>query len=491
MIECDYLIIWMWISWIWLKYKLKWDVVLLDKSPFSYKIWESHIPNLLDADIWLLKLAPKISKNLKSYQLKKWSIFADSKESLYWQFVYTDLKDAYTFHSERPELEKLLVDELNIDYKVEEVIDIDFDNKIVETNINKYKVNKYILDCSWPNMFIANKLWLVKKVYDDRKSFATWWYWDVKSNDNSKKKVDEYTLLNQIDDKTWIWQIPLFWWKIISIWVVSLSYKVEKKEYLDIVEKYKHPYYKDINLSNDKESYLWKIHYRLNFSKISSKSSSDSYILVWDSYCFADPIYSVWTWVSMSESIYLAKLLNDNTFSSELYQKKLDKIMWTLVWEFTSWYDDSWRNIYVLEKIQEDALQWKLIKNELASYEDILKRYSDLIYSIEKECWWNHEKIINSKWHNIIMFFSDWTMRTKDSSLEVWFFWMTEESYEIITNKEVIDFLLSIKNKVYYVKDLLSFWKECLSENNYPVLYKYILKLFKKKLVPIYFDNKN
>jgi hypothetical protein len=42
----------------------------------------------------------------------------------------------------------MLVEELNIDYKQEEVTDIDFENNIVYTNISSYKVNKYILDCS-------------------------------------------------------------------------------------------------------------------------------------------------------------------------------------------------------------------------------------------------------------------------------------------------------------------------------------------------------
>jgi len=487
MINCDYFIIGMWIAGIWLKYKLKWDVVLVDKNPFSYKIWESHIPNLLHADFSIFeKIAPKLKKKLTSYQTKKWTIFSDSTSEFYKDSAYTELHDLYAFHSERIELEKMLVEELNIDYKQEEVTDIDFENNIVYTNISSYKVNKYILDCSWPRMFVANKLWLINKIPNWWKTYAIWWYWDIKNTNIHKWKVDEYTLINKIDNNTWIWQIPLFWWKILSAWIVSTDKEYSNIDYLDLITKNKHPFYSEILNMDDNSNDLWKIYKRNNYAKISSKVVWDNYILVWDSYCFADPVFSVWTWVSISEAVYIADSLNTDNFNKEDYTKKSNELISTLLWNFTSWYDDWWKENYIMSNIQENSLQWWVI-NKTLWIDDTLKTYVSLISWLEPEYTWNH----NEKEWDIITFFHEWLYLFNNNELEIWYHWINSKKIEKINNKKVIDLFINLKFKVISLSNLIILWWKKLSKEDYSIFLEHVNNMKSMRMIPIYYKKTN
>ena len=486
MIECDFLIIWMWIAWIWLKYKLNGNVILLEQNPFSYKVWESHIPNLVDADIWILNLAPNLSKKLKSYQVKKWAIFADSRNKKYENLILAELEDKYTFHSGRTELEEFLVNELNIVYNIEKVIDVDLDQKIVRTNINTYKVWKYIIDCSWPRMFLADKLWLIENVYLDKTFHAKWWYWEVIENKKDELKVDEHTLLNQVKDNKWVWQIPLYWWKIISIWIISTNKNLSFEEYKNLINEYKHPYYKTLRLKDE------KIHSRSNFSKISKKASWDWYILVWDAYAFADPVYSIWTWISFSESIYLAKKLNNNTFDSNKYNYKCRELINTFLWFFSSWYDESWKNVYNIEEINKNVLQGNLIKDYFDKYVDTIKKYSVTISNVEKIYWWNEERIIEwdlFKESELIFFFSKSFIKKEENKLKIGFFWLWRVEFEEITNKNLINVFSLLENKVLEAKKVFIIWKKLLNKEDYNLFIKLITILYNKRIIPIYFNN--
>src|SRR3989338_9763896 len=114
MITCDYLIIGSGFAGIGLKYKLLGKTILIDKNPFSYKIGESHIPNLVNCDLGLFSLIPKIMK-MKSYTRKLGSIFCDSYHGKYASNFATPLGTFFACHCEREEIERLLAKELSIE----------------------------------------------------------------------------------------------------------------------------------------------------------------------------------------------------------------------------------------------------------------------------------------------------------------------------------------------------------------------------------------
>jgi len=490
MINCDYFIIWMWIAWIWLKYKLVGNVILVDKNPLSYKVWESHIPNLLHADFSIFeKIAPKLYKNLESYQLKKWTIFSDSSKNLYENSAYTELHDLYAFHSDRVELENMLINELNIDYKKEEVLDINFDKNIVYTDKNTYNVWKYILDCSWSRMFIANKLWLVDKIPNWDKTFAIWWYWNVLENDIYKWKVDDYTLLNKINNNTWIWTIPLFWWKILSSGIVSTDKLLSEEKYFWLVEKYKHPYYSKITKVISSTN-IWKIYRRNNYAKLASQASSKNYILLWDAYCFADPVFSVWTWISISEAIYIANMLNKSEFNYKEYNKKSQYLISTLLWNFTSWYDDGWKKNYIMSDIQNNSLQWWILNKTLWWLDNTLETYFSLISSFESEYLWSHE--INNLYKNTaIVFFHEWLYSYWEGVLKIWYHWINSEKIEVIVNKNIIKFFNKLKFKILTFHNIISLWKKYFNSNDFNIFIIHLNNLKINRAIPIYYKNSN
>lgn len=486
MIECDYLIIWMWIAWIWLAHSLKWDVIICEANPFSYKIWESHIPNILHADLDILKLIPKLKK-LPSFSIKKWTIFADSKNKKYENLIFTELTDLYAFHAQRSELEKFLVNELDIQYNKELVTDIDLDNSIVFTNKNTYKVKKYILDCSWPRQVIANKIWSTQALKNWWKASAKWWYWDVTNINKKEKKIWDYTLLNHIRDGIWLWQIPLYDKNILSVGVISLEAEISNKEYKDLVYWYKHPYYNSIKFREWSDE-LSRIYNRVWFSQWSTVSSWKNFILIGDAYSFTDPVFSIGTGTAISEAVFIAKELNNNSFNSKEYDNKCKHVTKIFLNSFKLWYNDEWKNKFNLSLIQKDALQWNILKESFHSFEGTLASYINLVTGLEKIYIGNHQDINNMKY--IILYFPSESYSVKNNILIIWYMWLNKNETLTIKEPLIQEFFLSIKESVLSMYDI--YWKvKILEDKNQTKVFWYVNKLIKQKIIPTYLNKDN
>lgn len=480
---CDYFIIWAGIAWISLYHKLEWDIILADPEPFSYKIWESHIPNVLHADLGILKLIPKIKK-LKSFSTKKWTIFADSKNKKYENMIFTELTDLYAFHAQRSELERLLVKELKISYVKERVEDIDLENSIVITNKNTYKVNKYILDCSWPRKFIANKLGALTTLENWWDASAKWWYWDIEQRNKNEKNVWEYTLLNHISDGLWLWQIPLYNTSILSVGVVSLKKEITTKEYENIVQTYKHPYYASLSIRIWDDE-LSKTYNKKWFSKSSTVSSWKNFILIWDAYSFTDPIFSIGTGTAISEAVFIAQKLNDDTFDAKEYDEKCKKVMSTFLDSFKLWYNDGWKDKFNLSLIQKNTLQWNILKDSFHNFESTLASYITLVTGLEKIYIWNHQDIEEMK--RIVIYFSSENYCITEHSFEIWYIWLNRNVTIKIIENSIQEIFMGMQDKVLSMFEIHTQTSH-LESKEQKKLFLYIKKLVDQKIIPTYFD---
>jgi len=362
MIRCDYLIIGAGFSGIALKYKLLGKTILIDKNPFPYKIGESHIPDLIHADPGLFSLISKLIK-MKSYTRKLGTVFCDSYHGQHASNLPTALGERFTFHCERPEIEKLLVKELSVEIRREKILNIDLDRNIVKTNLNIYKFNKYLLDCSGPAMVIANKLNMVAPIDQFQGMKAQWSYWTI---DRLKEGVDSWahwTVLNKIAADSWIWQIPIYNSSILSMGMLHRGEPLPDDKLIEYVEKRSAACYQLTSIAKNPERaikpYMAKVHSRLHYSRRSQKCSGPNWILVGDAYCFADPVYSVGSGVATLEAVTIANNLNKNEgrFDHQWYEKNCNALIASVIKGISTWYSGTAFDKSVNEEVNNTVLR--------------------------------------------------------------------------------------------------------------------------------------
>ena len=343
MISCDYLIIGSGFAGIGLKYKLLGKTILIDRKPFQYKIGESHIPELINAEPSLLSLTPKIMK-MKSFTKKLGTIFCDSYHGNFATNFEATLGPTFAWHCEREELEKLLVKELSIEIKQETIVDINLAKNLVVTDKNEYHFKKYLLDCSGPSMVIANKLNLVAPIDAFKGMKAQWSYWTIDRLNNDKDSWAHWTVLNKIASDSWIWQIPIYNSSILSMGILHRMEPLSDDELLKYTQERSAACYKLTSIVKNPQKaikpYMKKVHSRLHYSRRSEKCSGKNWILVGDAYCFADPVYSVGSGVAMLEAITVANNLNFNKgkFDHVWYEEKCNALLKTVIDGIGTWY---------------------------------------------------------------------------------------------------------------------------------------------------------
>jgi hypothetical protein len=311
---------------------------------------------------------------------------------------------------------------------------------------------------------------------------ATRWYFDIKKINANEKNVSEYTLLNHINDGTWMWQIPLYKSSILSVWIISLKKTLIKWDYEKLVLKYKHPFYSEISLKRWTGE-LERIRTRQGFSESSTISSWKNFILVWDAYSFTDPVFSIWTWTAVSEAVYVANSLNNWVFNPKEYDEKCKKVNASFLTSFKFWYNDDWKKKYNLSLIQKNTLQWNTLIENFHHFDSTLSSYIWLVTGMEWLYEWNHQNIKHFK--NIIVYFAEENYNFNNSILLLWYFWLNSSKYIEIKEEEVINFFISIKWKLLDTKTVIKLSMKYNISIQQKIIY-YFKSLIIKKIIPTY-----
>jgi len=361
-ITCDYLIIGSGFAGIGLKYKLLGKSILIDKAPFSYKIGESHVPNLANSDPGIFSLIPRIME-MKSYTRKLGSVFCDSFHGKYATNFSTPLGTSFAWHCEREEIENLLAKELSVEIRREAIVDIDLSRNTVKTDQNTYRFKKYILDCSGPAMVIANKLGLVTPVDQFKGMKAQWSYWTIDRLNNDVDSWANWTVINKIGQDSWIWQIPLYNSTILSMGLLHRGDPLSNEGLIEHCKKYSAACYRLTSIAQKPDRaikpYMKEVHSRLHYSKRSQKCSGENWILVGDACCFADPVFSTGSGVAMLEAITIANILNNKQgkFDHEWYEKNCNALLKTVIDGISTWYSGEAFNKKINKRINKTILQ--------------------------------------------------------------------------------------------------------------------------------------
>lgn len=330
--EVDYLIIGAGIAGMTLhRYLESDDVVIVDSNPGRYKIGESIIPphffprelrGLLDE-----------ARRLPSASDKLGTIFV-SDEGVSYFFAYYDAQ--FTLHLDRRELEALYRRHFGIPVQRERVVDIDFDARIVETDAERYRVRRQILDCSGPAMVVARKLGLAYELWP---AYAGWAYWDIEAqrderfwsevasqkvpffhfDDRTEKlapasidlarPASSATMLTHAGEGLWTWQIPLYHSTLLSFGVVRRHGPVRADDYLEITRSRLGRQYDAVLRPWDRSSPHNMLHRRDHFAWAAREFARPEWALIGDAAFFGDPVYSVGTGIASNQAIRAATLL--------------------------------------------------------------------------------------------------------------------------------------------------------------------------------------
>ena len=343
------------------------DTVVLDPAPGGYKIGESIIPEHFHHPV-LRAMLPRI-KELPSYSVKWGSTFVGPTSVA--SFPLPPHGAEVAMHIAREELEPLMHELWQTPIARERVMDVDLATKSVVTDKARYRARKQIIDCSGPAMVVARKCGEVKPLWP---VWSRWGYFDITSIDNSKfwehierehldyvrfdtpkgrllpgQEQDGWepsktTILTQIRQGVWTWQIPMFGEKLLSVGVVSRHGPVSAEEWMETAITRRAPQY-TLKARPDDGSSSWnKMHVRNGFAAVATEFATQDYILLADACGFADPIYSVGTGLAVNKAIELAALLNEQGWTEAIRTRWVadyGKLLGRAVAGFETWYDGS------------------------------------------------------------------------------------------------------------------------------------------------------
>ncbi|MGE0321605.1 MAG: NAD(P)/FAD-dependent oxidoreductase [Polyangiaceae bacterium] len=347
-----------------LKHMLASDrVVLLDPAPYSYKIGESLIPELFRHPE-LERLLP-IVRTLPSYTEKRGTTFVGADSVV--DFPLARREAGVSMHIFRPELERALAETWGVDIVREKVTGLDLGRRIVHTDAQDYEFSGQVIDCSGPAMFVATTLGEVERLMPVH---ATWAYYDVKlasdaayakhvaerhlefgrydprhelvlkANDVGDWRPSRTTILTQLADGIWSWQIPLYDAKVLSCGVVSRHGPVSEEEYRRLVSEHHAPCFELAPRKVGAEP-LDRLHQRNGFARKAKRASTGDFILVSDAFAFSDPVYSVGTGFAVNQAIAIASKLNSSAWTlrdSEGYNERAESLVSRARSAFDLWY---------------------------------------------------------------------------------------------------------------------------------------------------------
>jgi flavin-dependent dehydrogenase len=312
------------------------DVVVLDHHPDRYKIGESIIPSHFFAP----ELRPLLeeARALPSASSKLGTLFA-TEDGVSYFHAYYDAQ--FTIHLDRQELEALYRRHLGVPIVRERVLEVDVERRVVKTAEQTYRVRRQIFDCSGPAMVVARALGIAHELWP---VWATWAYFDVPRTDDHRfwtslsesgrdfyrfddatqrlvhgaidesLRTTEMTLLTQVREGVWTWQIPLHHASRLSFGVVSRHGPIDEEEYLAITERAVGAQY-DVTLRPwDRSSPHNQLHRRNRFAWAAGAFAGPSWALVGDAAFFGDPVYSIGTGLATSQAIRLASLVRRHSW---------------------------------------------------------------------------------------------------------------------------------------------------------------------------------
>ena len=338
--EVDYLIIGAGMAGTVLQRFLNNDnTVVLDPKPGAYKVGESIIPEHFHHPV-IRELVP-LAKQLPSYCSKTGITFIanDSVAS----FPLPKHGSQVAMHVERSQLEQLMHQEWKTPIVRERVEDIDLDSMIVTTETQRYRVRNQILDCSGPAMVVARKC---DRVMDLWPTYARWAYFDIESIDDTlfweqirarNMKYSRFdvpngqlleatedpdwrpsknTIITQVSQSVWTWQIPLYDHQVLSFGVVSRSDRIGEDEFYELAKRYHAPQYR-LRPRPRGPGPLDRMRTRGRYARRAATPATEKYILIADACSFGDPLYSVGTGIAVNKAIEVAAILNEEGWNSE------------------------------------------------------------------------------------------------------------------------------------------------------------------------------
>ncbi|MCB9506099.1 MAG: hypothetical protein H6697_00350 [Myxococcales bacterium] len=381
------------------------SVAIVDRSPAGYKIGESFVPEffshpLLGELVGSLQGLPSASPkdgttfigggSVASFPLPAWS--ADHPASI---------------HLARAELERLMIDRWGVPVVEARVSSVDVESRVVATDTGTYRVRRQILDCSGPAMVVARA---VDDVHELWPVYARWAYFDIDALDDGEfwralerdgTPLSRYdtrdgrliggrategwapsrsTILNRVRDGVWIWQIPLYDRRLLSLGVVSRHGPVSEEELAATARDHVAPCYRLKRRPPGREPYD-KEHVRNRFAQRATVAATDAYILVGDAFAFADPVYSVGGALAVNKAIEVAALLLDgdgwNDEKCARYCETYDALYARAIQAFDYWYSG--------EVIQTDAEASEVQSNFLegtAFQVDVVRHYGGVLNDV-------------------------------------------------------------------------------------------------------------
>jgi flavin-dependent dehydrogenase len=337
--EVDYVIIGAGMAGMAVKRTLQGEsAVLLDPRPGRYKIGESVIPQHF-ADP-LMRGLIDIVWALPSTTPKEATIFV-SDESMGWFPPFHDAP--YAIHLDRREFEEATAKYFGTEIVRERVDAVDVETGHVTTDAGSFVARKLIIDCSGPARIVARALGLAREVWP---VWASWAYHDVLETDverfwgiverkekafmrfdNMNRRLvpgalhdpfcpSHATILTQVGDGTWTWQIPLWKASLLSVGVVSRHGPVSEDEYVAITKSSIAPQFTTRLRPWDRSGPHNSFHVRNRFAWTSDRFAGEKWALVGDAAFFGDPVYSVGTGLATNHAIQLGRLLTEGGWSA-------------------------------------------------------------------------------------------------------------------------------------------------------------------------------
>ncbi len=510
----DILIIWWWPSWCsaWILLKKYWyNVVIIDKLQFpKHTIWESLLPIVTSDYMKILWIENDIKKCWfpKKYGTtfiwwktrKSWNVFFDKRldvdktrftieeknKILSWNYIHSYQVNRYKF-------DQLFVNKAKKDgiifhenIKINDIYIEDDFIKWVRLNNNEIMKPKFIIDASWQESVLWNKLNL-RKFNKELWFTAIYWYFkNCNFIDNFLSKHTQYIISV---DSWWVWFIHI-WENIVSIGFVSAKKKLIKNDFFNIINNT--PECKKLfNENTNQVDYLGKESDELykvrNWSYFNNKIYWKNYLMIWDAAGFVDPVLSWWLSIALMSwilwSVYINKYLK--TWKIDALRKYQEKVFYDInnyyelakYWYWNNKSTDSWfwraKNILWLNidnKFNKRAFTF------IASWNYYIKENLNNLNEIRIESFWYDHEDINEIRHLI-----------------------SEENIDYIKikyalnkiNNDLTDFEYK-KNMLFIFKCIDNFINQInLIDKDIANLYKKIQEINKIEFIYFFFDDKN
>ncbi len=342
------------------------STVVLDPRPGSYKIGESIIPEHFHHPV-LRELVPEI-RRLPSWSPKRGSLFISGGSAA--SFPLPPHGAEVSMHVARHELEALMHRRWETPIVREAVRGVDLERRQVTTGTTAWQVKRLILDCSGPAMVVASQCDAIDELWP---VWARWAYLDITDVQNQRfiehvrsagldlRRYDlpkdrvlrgpeaadwspsETTLLTEVGEGVWTWQIPLYRETLLSVGVVSKHGPVSPEQLRELARAHAAPHFA---LRDRPAGPGWRDreHVRNRFARTARTPATLDYVLLADACAFADPIYSVGTGLAVNKAIELAALLNGAPWTQAVCDRWVadhHRLIGRAAAAFDTWYDGS------------------------------------------------------------------------------------------------------------------------------------------------------